>query len=147
MRHKTHVRHHFLAAVGLDEVNKIRGQRIFFGLVGVETQWSRIRILAFLHRLGCRRRSANGRGLDARLFRVFHAGITNSGWVLRHGLHDRETCRDALVQLLRLKALQELLLNQTEGYRVFNEQALRGERVDAVVKPGPLNLPRNSSHD
>ena len=66
---------------------------------------------------------------------------------VRKGLHDRETCRDAVVQLLRLKAIQELLLNQTEGYRVFNEQALRGELVDAVAKPGPLNLPKSPSQD
>jgi hypothetical protein len=67
---------------------------------------------------------------------------------VRRGLHDRELCRDAVVQLLRLKALQGLLLNQSLGYRVFNEQALRGEVVDAIARPGPLNLPNNAtSHD
>jgi hypothetical protein len=63
---------------------------------------------------------------------------------MRRGLHDRESCRDAVVQLLRLKGLQDLLLNESAGFGVFNEQALRGEVVDAVVKPGPLNLPKTS---
>jgi hypothetical protein len=40
---------------------------------------------------------------------------------------------------------EALLLNQTAGYRVFNEQALRGELVDALVRPGPLNVPKNTS--
>jgi hypothetical protein len=64
---------------------------------------------------------------------------------MRRGVRDPETCRDAVVQLLRLRTMQELLLNQTAGYRVFNEQALRGEVVDAVARPGPLNLPNNAS--
>lgn len=60
----------------------------------------------------------------------------------RRGLRDPESCRDAVVQLLRLRSTEALLLNQTEGYRVFNEQALHGERVDALIRPGPLDLPK-----
>jgi hypothetical protein len=65
---------------------------------------------------------------------------------MRRGLRDRESCRDAVVQLLRLKAAESLLLNQTTGYREFNEQALRGELVDALVRPGSLNLPKVTPH-
>lgn len=61
---------------------------------------------------------------------------------VRLGLRDRDSCRDAVVQLLRLRMAEALLLNQTEGYRVFNEQALHGEVVDALVRPGPLNVPK-----
>jgi hypothetical protein len=28
---------------------------------------------------------------------------------------------------------------------VFNEQALRGELLDAVVRPGPMNIPTPTS--
>jgi hypothetical protein len=46
---------------------------------------------------------------------------------------------------LRLKALQDLLLNQLVGLRVFNERALHGELVDAVAKPGLLNMLSNTA--
>ena len=60
---------------------------------------------------------------------------------LRLGLRDPASCREAVVQLLRLRTAEALLLNQTQGYRLFNEQALHGEVVDALVRPGPLKMP------
>lgn len=62
---------------------------------------------------------------------------------MRRGLHDQESCQDAVIHLLRLKLAQENFLNQTSGYREFNEQAIRGEPIDAVIRPGSLNVLKN----
>jgi hypothetical protein len=124
-------------------------------LVPTDSAWTGVRDSALLPLLPARLTDSYHK-LDAIrdlmvrvLSEIYDARADASGRVdaLRRGLHDRETCSDALVQLLRLKTMQELLLNQTSGYRVFNEQALRGEVVDAVVKPGPLNLPKTPGQD
>jgi len=60
---------------------------------------------------------------------------------IRRGLRDPVSCRDAVVQLLRLQMVQELFFKETVGFREFNEEALRGESVDAVVRPAGLDLP------
>jgi hypothetical protein len=63
---------------------------------------------------------------------------------IRRGLYDQGSCRDAVVHLLRLKLAQEFSLKQAIAWREFNEQALRGERVDAVLKPAGLDLPKSA---
>jgi len=63
---------------------------------------------------------------------------------LRRGLRDPGSCRDAVVQLLRLQMVQELFLKQASGLREFNEQALRGEVVDATIRPAGLDLPADA---
>jgi len=59
---------------------------------------------------------------------------------IRHGLRDQGTCRDAVVQLLRLRIKQDVFLKNAIALRLFNEQALRGERLDAVAKPAGLDI-------
>jgi hypothetical protein len=61
---------------------------------------------------------------------------------IRRGMRDQALCRDAVVRLLRLKLAQDLYLQQAVALREFNEQALRGERFDAVVRPAGLDLPK-----
>jgi hypothetical protein len=63
---------------------------------------------------------------------------------IRSGLLDQGSCRDAVVRLLRLKIAQEFFLEQAIALRAFNEQALHGERVDAVIRPSGLDLPSNA---
>ncbi len=59
---------------------------------------------------------------------------------IRRGLGDNETCRDAVIQLLRLSTKQDVFLKDAIALRLFNEQALRGERLDAVAKPVGLDI-------
>lgn len=64
---------------------------------------------------------------------------------LRRGLRDQDLCGDTVVHLLRLKVGQGVFLQQAIALREFNEQAMRGERVDAVVNPSGLDLPRDAA--
>ena len=63
---------------------------------------------------------------------------------IRRGMRDQGSCRDAVVRLLRLKLAQDFYLQQAIALRAFNEQALHGERVDAVLRPSGLGLPTNA---
>jgi hypothetical protein len=60
---------------------------------------------------------------------------------IRRGLHDPVSCRDAVVQLLRLQMLQGHFFKETVALRAFNEDALRGEHIDAVARPAGLDIP------
>lgn len=67
---------------------------------------------------------------------------------MRRGLRDQGLCRDAVVQLLRLHLEQDFFLKLTAALREFNEEALRGEHLDATVRPAGLDIlttaqPRN----
>jgi hypothetical protein len=60
---------------------------------------------------------------------------------IRSGLRDRGLCRDAVVELLNLKNQQDFSLKDTIALRSFNEDALRGEHLDAVAHPAGLDIP------
>jgi hypothetical protein len=59
---------------------------------------------------------------------------------MRRGLRDPTLCRDAIVQLMHLRIEQDVFLKDAAALRLFNEQALRGERLDAVAKPAGLDI-------
>jgi hypothetical protein len=59
---------------------------------------------------------------------------------MRRGLRDPGLCRDAVVQLLNLQMQQDFNLKLTLALRSFNEDAPRGEHIDAVARPGALDI-------
>jgi len=59
---------------------------------------------------------------------------------MRRGLRDPGLCRDAVVQLLNLQMQQDFNLKDTLALRSFNEDALRGEHLDAVARPVGLDI-------
>ena len=60
---------------------------------------------------------------------------------MRRGLRDPGLCRDAVVQLLNLQMQQDFDLKLSLALRSFNEDALRGEHLDAVTRPAGLDIP------
>jgi hypothetical protein len=49
-------------------------------------------------------------------------------------------CREAVVQLLRLKMQQDFFLKLQIALRNMNEEALRGQHIDAVTRHDGLDV-------
>jgi hypothetical protein len=59
---------------------------------------------------------------------------------IRRGLRDTALCREAVVQLLRLKMQQDFFLKLQIALRNMNEEALRGQHIDAVTRHDGLDV-------
>lgn len=62
---------------------------------------------------------------------------------IRRGLRDQALCRDAVIQLLRLQMRQGYFLKLQVAIRQFNEEALRGQHIDAVTRHDGLDVAAN----
>ena len=77
-------------------------------------------------------------GMNAALAARVSAGARVEA--MRRGLRDPALCRDAVVQLLDLKMQQDFFLKLQIALRNFNEEALRGQHIDAITRHDGLDV-------